>query len=269
VALALLGTASPAAWGASHVVQPGESLWSIASQDGISPAALAAANGLAGRPLLAGSTIHIPPQGLAGSSAATTASPGGGSYSVRPGDTLSTIAAREGLTTTELASENALDPRAPLLSGTVLRLGGGTVTRSAAGPGGPVPTAVRVSGDEVGAIAARNGVPPSLARAIAWQESGFNNGVVSSANARGVMQIVPSTWSWIQHNLALAPLDPASAADNVKAGSLLLGQLLRDTGGNEPAAIAGYYQGLDSVRRIGMLPDTRRYVANVLALQGR
>ena len=34
-------------------------------------------------------------------------------------------------------------------------------------------------------------------------------------------------------------------------------------------AAAGYYQGLASVQRIGMLPETRRYVANVLALRGR
>ena len=34
-------------------------------------------------------------------------------------------------------------------------------------------------------------------------------------------------------------------------------------------AAAAYYQGLGSVRRIGMLPETRRYVANVLALRSR
>ena len=34
-------------------------------------------------------------------------------------------------------------------------------------------------------------------------------------------------------------------------------------------AAAGYYQGMASVRRIGMLPETQRYVANVLALRSR
>ena len=34
-------------------------------------------------------------------------------------------------------------------------------------------------------------------------------------------------------------------------------------------AAAGYYQGLASVRKIGMLPETERYVANVMALRGR
>ena len=293
-ALALLGCASPASAAVSHVVRPGESLWSLARADGVSPAALAAANGLStGAPLLAGSTIQLPGSTSAsgtgdgdgdgddGGAGGTTGGVGtvrtaaAGSYVVRPGDTLSAIAARAGTTTAALASANALDARAPLLAGSVLRVGAGAPAETATAAAAPVTTAaplatpVRVTGPQIGTIAAQNGVPASLARAIAWQESGFNNGVVSSANARGVMQIVPSTWSWIQRNLSLTPLDPASAADNVKAGSLLLGQLLRDTGGNEPAAIAGYYQGLDSVRRIGMLPDTKRYVSNVMALQGR
>ena len=105
--------------------------------------------------------------------------------------------------------------------------------------------------------------------AIAWQESGNNNAMVSSANARGIMQVMPGTWSWVQSNLASTQLNPSSPADNVHAGSLYLGQLLRDTGGDPAMAAAGYYQGLSSVRRIGMLPETRRYVANVLALRSR
>jgi hypothetical protein len=34
-------------------------------------------------------------------------------------------------------------------------------------------------------------------------------------------------------------------------------------------AVAGYYQGLAGVRRHGMYRDTKRYVANVVALQER
>jgi soluble lytic murein transglycosylase-like protein len=93
--------------------------------------------------------------------------------------------------------------------------------------------------------------------------------MVSAANARGVMQVMPGTWQWVQNNLARSPLNPNSATDNVRAGSLYLAQLLRSTGGNVPQAVAGYYQGLDSVRRVGMYKDTQQYVNNVLALQHR
>ena len=58
------------------------------------------------------------------------------------------------------------------------------------------------------------GCPSGLAAAaLAWQESGFNNGVVSAANARGVMQILPGTWTWVEDQLAGGPpLDPSSPA---------------------------------------------------------
>ena len=83
------------------------------------------------------------------------------------------------------------------------------------------------------------------------------------------MQVMPGTWDWVQQNLALSQLDPASTQDNVQAGTLYLNQLLRDTGGDERMAIAAYYQGLGSVRENGLLPETEQYVNNVMALQGR
>ena len=59
-----------------------------------------------------------------------------------------------------------------------------------------------------------------------------------------------------EHNLAGGPLDPNSATDNVKAGVIYLEHLLEETGGDETAAIAGYYQGLGSVRSRGLFDDT-------------
>jgi LysM repeat protein len=229
-----------------------------------------------------------------GSSATPASSTGSnrGSYVVQPGDTLSAIAARAGTSVAELAATNGIDPNAPLLSGAVLRLSGASagvpqlgVSSPEAGqaassqpvganaegsPGSPpYPTAETVSPSEVGSIAEANGVPPSLAKAIAYQESGFNNNLTSSADARGVMQILPGTWNWIGENLAgQAPLEPASAASNVRGGVLLLHSLLNATGGNEGLAAAGYYQGLPSVLQNGEYPSTQQYVGNVRALQG-
>ncbi len=123
-----------------------------------------------------------------------------------------------------------------------------------------------MSGSEIGSVAASNGVPSSLAQAIGWQESGWNNDQVSSIGAVGVMQIVPSTWQWIQQNMAGNSLSPSSAADNVRGGVLLLHSLLSVTGSDSMAA-AGYYQGLASIKAHGLYPDTQRYVASVMALQ--
>jgi soluble lytic murein transglycosylase-like protein len=218
----------------------------------------------------------------------TSSSSSGGAYVVQPGDTLTAIAARAGLSTSSLAAANGLNPNGVLVSGTVLHLSGSSATfvstsssssAAASQPVGavaegtptdpPYPTPERVTAPQVGSIAAANGVPASLADAIAWQESGFNNDLVSSADARGVMQILPGTWQWIQNSLDTGgpPLAPASAADNVRGGVLMLHSLLNATGGDPAMAAAGYYQGLPSVQQHGMYSDTQKYVQSVLALQ--
>jgi soluble lytic murein transglycosylase-like protein len=196
---------------------------------------------------------------------------------VRPGDTLSDLAARSRVPMAQMAFMNGLDPAKPLLAGTVIKLPTGSPVvattpapqRTIVPAAPPAATPVRLSSGRIGSIAAQQGVPGSLAAAIAWQESGNNNAMLSGANARGVMQILPGTWEWVQANLARTRLDPSSAEDNVRAGSLYLADLLRQTNGDPAMAAAAYYQGLSSVRHIGMLPETRRYVANVMALRSR
>ena len=298
--LAIVALLAPATASAevAHVVKPGETLWSIAAANNLATSALARYNGVSeDSNVVLGATVRVPteqealatlngsePAGTSSGQSATAevspqAPPAEGGYTVRAGDTLSGLAAQSGISTAQMAAMNGLDPDASLLAGTVIKLPtGAPAPARAADPApatkvvpqaSPDPTPVRLSASQVGSIAAQAGVPASLASAIAWQESGFNNAMVSSANARGVMQVMPGTWQYVQDNLASTKLDPASATDNVHAGSLYLARLLRDAGGDERLAVAGYYQGLASVRRIGMLPETERYVDNVMALQSR
>jgi LysM repeat protein len=310
--LAVLGMPPAANAAFIHVVAPGESLTSVAALDGLTVGQLAAANGLStDAQLIAGSTIVIPPQGPAPVSAQTvpavgvvggsdpdndgdvdstltaSATSSGGAYVVQPGDTLTAIAARAGTTIDALAAANGLDPAGVLVSGTVLHLSGGatvpvsTAATSSMQPVGaaaegdpaapPYPTAESMSAGQIGTIGANYGATWSLTDAIAWQESGFNNDLVSSSDARGIMQILPGTWAWIQHSLipGAQPLAPASAYDNVRGGALLLHWLLQQTGGDPAMAAAGYYQGLSSVREHGMYRDTQQYVQSVMALRAR
>jgi LysM repeat protein len=281
-ALAALFFAAPAA-AAIHQVAPGESLTSVAAADGLSVAQLAAANGLPTSAwLTSGEVLVIPAQSAtavyASANTVAPATANEGAYVVQRGDNLTAIAERAGTTVASLAAVNNLGPNGYLVIGTVLNLNGITATGvaapattgSTAGTGlPPYPTPERVTASQVGSIAAGDGVPPSLAAAIGWQESGFNNAEVSPTGATGVMQIEPGTWAWIQNNLAGGHLAPASAHDNVLGGVLLLHQLLADTGGDPAQAAAGYYQGLASVRQSGMLPDTQSYVNDVLALRNQ
>jgi LysM repeat protein len=266
-------------------VRLGDSLSAIAAKHGVSPTQLAAANGLSvAGTLIAGTSLRLPAAGSstpsAGSASATTGGAAGG-HAVLPGETLTGIAAAHGVTPAALAAANGLAPTAFVIAGTRLKIpaaGAGTGSANTTGSataatnvpstGAATGSPGRLTAAQIGSIAAANGAPASLASAIAWQESGFNNAMVSVANARGIMQVMPTTWTYVQNELGAGRLDPASPADNVRAGSVLLAHLLRETG--DPAtAAAAYYQGLGSVRRIGMLPETRRYVDNVLALRSR
>ena len=279
------GTASvPAASaGGGYRVVPGDTLSGIAARHGVSLGSLAAANGLKlDSWVIQGTTLRLPAPGSAPvASAAPAAGQGApeamGAYKVRPGDTLSGLAAAARVPAAQMAYMNGLNPTSQLVAGTILKLPtGAAINATAPAPArtivpqaAPMASPGRLSAGQVGTLAAQSGAPSSLAAAIAWQESGFNNAMISPANARGVMQVMPGTWSWVQANLSATRLDPTSPTDNVKAGSLYLAHLLRETNGDPSLAAAGYYQGLSSVRRIGMLPETRRYVANVLALRAR
>jgi LysM repeat protein len=302
-AIALLIPASSAQAAVPHTVQPGETLWSIAAANNLTTRTVAAFNGLSeDSQVILGSTIMIPdtvegyaalqqagivPADPAQAAAPASAAPAAaaapapqGAYTVRPGDTLSALAAQTGTSVDAMAAMNGLDPNGLLLAGTVLKLpGGAPAPAQASAPepaetvvpaADPAPTPQHVTAADVQNVAAAHGVSPSLAAAIAWQESGFNNSMVSPANARGVMQVMPGTWDYVQQNLAGGQaLDPNSANDNIHAGVMYLKRLLTDAGGDENAAIAGYYQGLASVRERGMYDDTQRYVENVQALRSR
>ena len=301
---AVLSFAAPASAEVVHTVRPGETLWSIAAANNLTTRTVAAYNGVSeDHRVILGQTIRVPTvaegaaalqrSGLAPATTATAtavstttapaASSGApapqGAYVVRWGDTLSGLAAGAGVSVTDMAAMNGLNPAGVLLAGTVLKLPAGAPAPARASEPAPAthvvpaaapePTPARLSAGDVQAVASQYGVSPSLAAAIAWQESGFNNSMVSDANARGVMQVMPGTWDWVQANLAPRALDPNSATDNVHAGVLYLKRLLEATGGDENAAIAGYYQGLSSVQSRGMFDDTKQYVDNVQALRSR
>jgi len=117
-------------------------------------------------------------------------------------------------------------------------------------------------------VAHRWGVSPHLALAIAWRESSWQQDVRSSSGAIGIMQVMPATGRWVDSYLVDRDLDIRRSTDNVVAGVAFLNWLL-DTAHLYRRAIAGYYQGLASVRRNNMYESTRAYVRSVQALRYR
>ncbi|WP_432571458.1 lytic transglycosylase [Kineococcus sp. SYSU DK005] len=274
----------PAPAPAEHTVVAGETLSSIAAERGTTVAALREANGLDARGFIrAGQVLKLSATTGGAGAAARRAEPG--TYRVRPGDTLSGIAASTGTTVATLVELNGLDRTGFIVEGQELVLAPEPAATPAAPPAtaqaGSVPAAVQANRarlaradlpgrDEMREIirstAVRLGVDPSLALAIGYQESGFNMGVVSHANAIGAMQVIPSSGEWASDLLG-EEIDLFDPRDNAKAGVVILRTLVAS---NPPdVAIASYYQGQASVRSRGMYDDTRRYVANVQTLQAR
>jgi soluble lytic murein transglycosylase-like protein len=109
-------------------------------------------------------------------------------------------------------------------------------------------------------------VSPSLVRALAWMESGNQPNVVSSAGARGVMQVMPATHRFVERVLVGNRI-PHSAGGNIKVGVLYLRHMLRIFGWNKRLALAAYYQGPLAVQRYGLFRESRWYVRTILSIE--
>jgi soluble lytic murein transglycosylase-like protein len=116
--------------------------------------------------------------------------------------------------------------------------------------------------------AAHYGVSTHLVRALAWMESGYNNALVSSVGARGIMQLLPTTFRFAEQVLVGHRLRH-DADGNVRAGVAYLSHLLHDFHGNKRLALAGWYQGEGAVRKHGLYKVSKTFVKDVLALELR
>jgi LysM repeat protein len=285
-----LVTAGSPGWGL-YTIKQGDTLSGIAARYHTTVAKLVEANRLPGNGnlIIAGTSLKVPGAGRSGSGGT-----GARTHVVVRGDTLSGIAARYGVAQATIARANHLPSSNVVLLGARLVVpggssrGGGRSTASSSNTFAGRTYSNAVVGaasrnrwllsrrnlpsqsqmrDLIAAKARANGVDPALALAVSYQESGWNMHVVSVANAVGAMQVIPATTEWISGVVGrrLNPLDPG---DNATTGVVLL-KILRQTAGSDRQAVAGYYQGLRSVRERGMFPDTKRYVDNVMVLRAR
>lgn len=95
------------------------------------------------------------------------------------------------------------------------------------------------------ACAADSGLDPALPAAVILAESSYRPQAVSQADARGLMQLLPSTAEWISEKLGEA-FDEAALFDpdvNIRYGCWYLGFLMRRFGGDMTCAVAAYHAG--------------------------
>ena len=175
---------------------------------------------------------------------------------------LLSIAQRYHVSPWRLARTNRLSLMSTIVPGQRLRLPRGAHLGSSSAPVGRA--TVR---DAIDRWSVAIGVDPKLARALAWMESGFQQDVVSSAGAIGVMQLLPETWGWVD-TMLLGAATPRTYDGNVRAGVRYLRWQLDQFDGDVKLALAGYYQGARAVRERGLFEDTKQYVSVILQLYG-
>ena len=133
--------------------------------------------------------------------------------------------------------------------------------------------------DQIKAEASKNGLDPYMVASLIRQESEFNPGAISKANAYGLMQMLPSVGrqmakaEGIHHFDASSLLDPST---NIRLGAHYLKQTLDKFGGQEALAFAAYnagdervtdwqaagnYRGIRRVRRVDSVHRDARICA--------
>jgi LysM repeat protein len=273
-------------------VKQGDTLWEIAQRHHTTVAILRQLNDLPGSgTIYVGDVLKVPGAAAAPRRPTTRIVEKG--YTVRAGDNLTSIAKHYGVSVRTIQVRNKLPRSGIVVIGRRLAIPVRVTTAPAQKPntathnaGLQIPLKVQRSAAQhraylgshhqpskatvrklVYKTAKRIGLDPSLALAVAYHESGFQQRVVSPVDAVGVMQVLPSTGRALS-SAYHRKLNLLKVEDNVLAGTLLLSQLVRATG-RADLALAGYYQGLGSVRARGMLPQTHAYIRNVTVLRAR
>ncbi len=111
----------------------------------------------------------------------------------------------------------------------------------------------------------RYGLPAGLLDSVWSAESGRGRAMVSPAGAEGHFQFMPATAR--QYGLA----DPYDLAESAGAAARMYSDLLKQTGGDLPQALAAYNWGIGNLQRKGMdaaPAETRNYIQKVTANMG-
>ena len=109
-----------------------------------------------------------------------------------------------------------------------------------------------VDGDELNRAAKANNLDPWLVAGLIRQESNFNPRAVSVANARGLMQVLPSVGQEVAKSLRFPVWSPAVLLDadaNLQLGTAHLAAFMKEYDEGLPRVLAAYNAGGSRVTR--------------------
>ena len=98
--------------------------------------------------------------------------------------------------------------------------------------------------------ATEKGLEPSLIWSVMRVESVFFPRAISRSNARGLMQFIDSTWTWMADRMSETPTDPYVPAENIRYGAEYLKYLLGYFDGDIELAVPAYNGGQGFIKRL-------------------
>lgn len=277
VAGPILATAALAA-DPTVIVEAGDTLTRLAKRHGVSIATLVELNRL-GDPnrIFAGQRLRIAaaPTAPAATPAAAAKPAAARVHTVKRGENLTVISRSYGVTVAAIVQANGISNPSRIYAGqrlTIPGAAGAAAAAPAASSGMPASMARLVAErDAVRHLiveeANRYDVPPAFALAVAWQESGWQQGVVSHAGAVGVMQLMPATAVWVGDTMLGSPVEIRDTRHNIRAGVRLLAHYLAHYDGDRARVLAAYYQGQWATDHHGIYPVSRPYISSIQVLE--
>ena len=265
----------------THVVKRGQNLTVIARRYDVTVSAIVRANEISNASrIYAGQRLAIPgappsaaPKAIKASKPAASAT-----HKVARGENLTTIARAYGISVSALVKANEITNPSRIYAGQRLTIPGKPAapkeSKVAAPERATLPASMRALMAKREAVrrtiveeARRYDVSPAFALAVAWQESGWQQGVVSHAGAVGVMQLMPATAEWVGDVMLGTPVQIRDTRHNVRAGVRLLAHYLAHYDGDRAQVLAAYYQGQWATDHHGIYPVSRPYIASIKVLE--
>jgi len=187
-------------------------------------------------------------------------------YTVRLGDTISSVAQLHGTPKEVVQEANGLTDASSIEPGSQIEVPHPTSADD------ELPTFLAADPDLMAlrptfaTVATQYDVPVGLLESLAWQTSAWDADKIGEEGRTGIAQLRPSTVDYINDELVPGPaLDPAVPAEDIELMAAYVDELLRQTDGSWAATTAAYRLGLSAATAENWDGDTIGFITTVLA----